>query len=282
MNKMENQINKFSDNLSKFNFSEIKVEIDKIKESCIAFENDIDALNKVVKELDKDLRKNVQGLSVKIKNFINKRVKEIERVKNMYAFDKSYVNNGFIAGVDEVGRGPLAGPIVAASVILDLNYKEDKELLLGIKDSKKLSPKQREELSEIIKAKAAFYSISQLENTMIDSKGIAWCNNEIFRIAIASLRMQPNLVLSDGYPIKNINIENNFVIKGDEKSASIACASIIAKVYRDNLMKDYSKIYPNYGFHENMGYGTKEHIEAIKKYGPCEIHRRCFLNNILL
>lgn len=278
---MENEIYMFSDNLSKFSFTEIKHEIDKIKESCIAFEANFDELYKVVNELDKDLRKNVQGLSLKMKNFINQRAKEIERVKNMYAFDKSYVNNGFIAGVDEVGRGPLAGPIVAASVIIDLNYKEDKELILGIKDSKKLTSKQREELSEIIKAKAAFYSISQLENTMIDSKGIAWCNNEIFRMAIASLKKQPNLVLSDGYPIKNINIKNSFVIKGDEKSASIACASIIAKVYRDNLMKDYSKVYPNYDFHENMGYGTKDHIEALKKYGPCEIHRRCFLNNIL-
>lgn len=274
---MEDIICKFSE----ISYIEIKKEIDKVKESCISFETDFSVLYEIANTLEMDSRKNVQNLAFKTKNFLSLRIKEIERVKKMYAFDKSYIDTGFVAGVDEVGRGPLAGPIVAASVILDLNYNKDKELLLGIKDSKKLSSKLREELSEIIKDRCVAFSITQLENTMIDSKGIAWCNNEIFRMAVASLEHKPSLVLSDGYPIKNINIKNNFVIKGDEKSASIACASIIAKVYRDNLMKSYSSIYPNYGFEGNMGYGTKEHIKALKTYGACEIHRNCFLNNIL-
>lgn len=278
---MENINCEFYDNFSRISYTEIKDQIDKIKDSCIAFETDFSVLYKIANVLEKDLRKNVQSLSLKTKNFISLRTKEIERVKKMYAFDNGYIDTGAVAGVDEVGRGPLAGPIVSGAVILPLNYKSDKDLLLGIKDSKKLSAKLREELSEIIKVRAVAYSIAQLENTMIDSKGIAYCNNEIFRMAVASLEHRPNLILSDGYPIKNINIKNNFVIKGDEKSASIACASIIAKVYRDKLMKEYSSIYPHYSFEENMGYGTKDHIEALKAYGPCEIHRRCFLNNII-
>jgi ribonuclease HII len=180
-----------------------------------------------------------------------------------------------------VGRGPLAGPIVAASVILNLNYLHDRDLILGIKDSKKLSAKAREHLSDIIKSCAVSYSISELDNGSIDNYGISWCNNEVFKIAVSNLKVNPSLILSDGYAIKNISIRNEFVIKGDEKSASIACASIIAKVYRDNLMKQYAEVYPQYGFGENAGYGTEYHIEALKKYGPCKIHRMCFLKNIL-
>jgi len=278
---MDNAIYELSNNLSKFNFNEIKEEINKIKDDCINFKTDTSFLYEIVANLKKDPRKNVQSLALRTQNFIALRIKEVDRVKKMYDFDKSYINSGFLAGVDEVGRGPLAGPIVAASVILDINYKDDKDLILGIKDSKKLTSKLREELCEIIKDNAVAYSISQLENTTIDSKGIAFCNNEVFRLAAASLNHKPSLVLSDGYPIKNINIKNNYAVKGDEKSASIACASIIAKVYRDNLMKNYSKIYPNYGFEENMGYGTKEHIAALKTYGPCKIHRRCFLGKLI-
>ena len=119
-----------------------------------------------------------------------------------------------MAGVDEVGRGPLAGPIVSAAVMLDLTANS-RDIILGIKDSKKLSLKQREELSEIIKAKALCFSIAALDNEEIDNKGIAWCNNEIFKLASKSLKLTPQLVLSDGYSIKNFNIRNEFAIKGD-------------------------------------------------------------------
>lgn len=235
-----------------------------------------------LEKLKNDKRKNVQNLVLKTENFINRREKEILRVKGMYEFDRNYLKSGFLCGVDEVGRGPLAGPIVAAAVILDINIFDNKKLILGIKDSKKLTSKQREELSEIIKEKSISYSISEVDNYSIDKKGISWCNNMVFKLAVDGLKVKPQLVLSDGYSIKDFNLPNEFVIKGDEKSASIACASIIAKVYRDKLMSKLSKIYPEYAFDSNSGYGSKEHIEAIKKYGVCKLHRKSFLKNILL
>ncbi|KYH29902.1 Ribonuclease HII [Clostridium thermopalmarium DSM 5974] len=235
----------------------------------------------LVNNLKNDSRKTIQKLGdIIYKNFENRK-KEVQRVKNMYDFDKSFRVEGYIAGVDEVGRGPLAGPIVAASVILDLDYENNNDLILKINDSKKLSPDNRKELSYIIKEKAVSYSISELDNLEIDNKGITWCNNEVLKKAIMGLKVQPILVLSDGYRIKNCNIKNEFIIKGDAKSASIACASIIAKVYRDDLMKEYATMYPEYGFDKNAGYGTKTHIEAIRKFGYTPIHRKSFLKNIL-
>ncbi|MCM8710608.1 ribonuclease HII [Clostridium sp. SYSU_GA19001] len=270
-------INKFSS----IKYIKIKDYVDYLKKSYLDFDLSDQHFYKIAEILKMDKRKNVQNLGIKIINFIKNRKEELDRVKCMYNFDKQYINTGYLAGVDEVGRGPLAGPIVAAAVVLDLHTLEDKNFILGIKDSKKLSAKVREDLCEIIKQKAVSYSIGLIDSNIIDMNGIAWCNNEVFKLAINKLTLTPNFVLSDGYSIKNYNVKNEHVIKGDEKSASIACASIIAKVYRDNLMKEYSKIYPYYGFEENAGYGTKEHIDSIKKYGPCKIHRRCFLSNIL-
>ncbi|MFU0823898.1 MAG: ribonuclease HII [Clostridium sp.] len=235
----------------------------------------------LVNNLKNDSRKTIQKLGdIVYKNFENRK-NEILRVKNMYDFDRSFGVQGYVAGADEVGRGPLAGPIVASSVILNLNYENDKDLILKINDSKKLSPDTRKELSYIIKEKAVSYCISELDNLEIDNKGIAWCNNEVLKRATMNLKVQPTLVLSDGYSIKNCNIKNEFIIKGDAKSASIACASIIAKVYRDDLMKEYAALYPEYGFEKNAGYGTKTHIEAIRKFGYTPIHRKSFLKNIL-
>ena len=198
----------------------------------------------------------------------------------MYDFDRSFGNFKYVAGVDEVGRGPLAGPIVSCAVILDLNVLED-DLILDLKDSKKLSSKKREELSKIIKEKALAYYIAESSNEEIDEKGIAYCNNKVFIEACTSIKIKPELVLSDGYKVRGIDIPNKLVIKGDAKSASIAAASIVAKVYRDNLMKEYAKKYPYYDFEGNAGYGTKKHIDAIKEKGICKIHRKSFLNNIL-
>jgi len=266
---------------TKMNYSMIKKHVDSLKDDYTNFNVTKESVLQMIKMINNDDRKNVQELSIRLSKQIESFDKEVSRVKNMYNFDRSYLSLGYIAGVDEVGRGPLAGPIVAAAVVLDLDTTKDSELILGIKDSKKLSSKAREELSSKIMKKAISYSLSVIDNNEIDSKGIAWCNNQVFKIAVSKLTTQPNLVLSDGYPIKNFNIKNNYVIKGDEKSASIACASIIAKVYRDNIMKDYSKVYPGYSFEENSGYGTKDHIEAIKKYGPSKIHRMYFLRNII-
>ena len=174
----------------------------------------------------------------------------------------------------------MAGPIVACSVILDLNVIDD-ELILGLNDSKKLSEKRREEIAEIIKEKALDYHIASCDNVEIDNKGIAYCNNKVFLDSCNALKIVPDLVLSDGYLIKNIEFENKYVIKGDTKSASIAAASILAKVYRDKLMKDYAKKYPYYGFEENAGYGTVKHVQGLKEYGECDIHRKSFLTKIL-
>ena len=266
-------------NLNNYTYGEVKDYI-KFIENGYAQKKVFFGVEKIVTALLNDKRKNVNTLGMKLEAFKAKTLLEIARVNNMYNFDKQFGEYRYVAGVDEVGRGPLAGPIVSAAVVLDVDDLYNNTTILGIKDSKKLSIKAREELSEIIKSKAISYSIALLENDDIDKKGIAWCNNEVFKIACANLNVKPDLVLSDGYAIKRFDIKNEFVIKGDEKSASIACASIIAKVYRDKLMEEYSKIYSCYGFERNMGYGTKEHIEAIKKYGQCSIHRTSFLTNL--
>lgn len=255
----------------------IKEEILKIDIKANLYSED---LIKAIDLLMEDKRKAVQNLGNKIQREKDKIIAEINRVKAMYNFDKSFGEYEYVAGVDEVGRGPLAGPIVACAVILDINSLEE-DLILELNDSKKLSEKKREELAIIIKEKAINYYISSSSNTEIDEKGIAYSNNKIFLESCTKLELTPNLVLSDGYLVKNLNIPNKAVIKGDTKSASIAAASILAKVYRDNLMKKYSKQYPQYAFEENAGYGTSKHIAGLKEVGPCEIHRLSFLRNIL-
>lgn len=263
--------------IAALSYKEVKALIDEIN---ISEEKNNAELVYLIDKLALDKRKNVKALSDKMQKERNKLKAECERVRRMYNFDKGFGNYTYIAGVDEVGRGPLAGPIVACAVILDLNVIDD-ELILWLNDSKKLSEKKREELANEIKNKALAYYIAEKSNIEIDEKGIAYCNNNIFLEACTSMKIKPDLVLSDGYLVKGINIENKSVIKGDSKSASIAAASILAKVYRDNLMKNYSKKYPYYGFEENVGYGTTKHIEGIKEYGTCDIHRMSFLKNIL-
>lgn len=266
-----------NEDIKSLSFTEIKKEISKISIPDLYKGGE---LTKVINWLNKDKRKNVLSLKSKIEKETDIYLKEVQRVKEMYDFDKSFGNYRYVAGVDEVGRGPLAGPIVACSVILDLNVLDD-HLILYINDSKKLKESKRIELSEIIKEKALSYHISVSSNEEIDEKGIAFSNNKVFLESCSSLSIKPDLVLSDGYLVKNINIENKSVIKGDTKSASIAAASIVAKVYRDNLMKEYAKKYPDYDFENNVGYGTSKHIEGLKTYGKCNIHRNSFLTKLL-
>ncbi|MGL4873866.1 MAG: ribonuclease HII [Clostridium sp.] len=227
-----------------------------------------------------DKRKNIIALGMKIEKSLKAIEDEKIRVKAMYDFDRAFAKDGLLAGVDEVGRGPLAGPIVSACVVLDLNVLDD-EMIFYLNDSKKLNEKKREELAKVIKEKAISYAIAEKSNKEIDELGIAYCNNKIFLEGIEALDVEPSIVLSDGYLIKEVKIENKSVIKGDTKSATIAAASIIAKVYRDNLMKEFDKKYPGYGFESNVGYGATKHIESIKDIGPTEIHRMSFLRNIL-
>ncbi|KGO15433.1 ribonuclease HII [Clostridium botulinum] len=265
-------------NLENIRYNEIKEFSDKIKKE-FTFSQKKQVMD-IIEKLNKDSRKNVIKLGQALEKFLNKYEEELKRTNNMYNFDKRYGNNYLIAGVDEVGRGPLAGPIVAAAVVLDLNV-EEMQRIFNIKDSKKLSEKKREELDIIIREKAISYNIALVDNKTIDKRGISWSNNEVLKRAVEGLKVKPDLVLSDGYAVKNLNIRNEFIIKGDSKSISIASSSIIAKVYRDNMMKEYSKGLNMYGFNHNAGYGTEEHVQAIKKYGPSKIHRMSFLTNIL-
>jgi len=239
-----------------------------------SYESDYELIYQILSE---DHRKNVRALGETVKKHVEHHKSEYIRVKKLYDFDKSY-GYDIVAGVDEVGRGPLAGPIVAAAVILDNNSKD---LILRINDSKKLTKEVREELSDIIKNEAVSYSIALKTNKEIDKEGIGWSNNEVLKRAVEGLNVKPDLVLSDGYAVKNLNIRNEFIIKGDSKSVSIASASIIAKVYRDNIMEEYSEKYTQYHFDKNVGYGTKEHIDAIINHGSCSIHRESFLKNII-
>ena len=265
------------ENITDLKAKELKEIVDSIN---ITYEVDNEELNRFTNILLEDGRKNINALGLKILKTKEKHIKEINRVKALYAFDKSFGAHKYVAGVDEVGRGPLAGPIVACAVILDLDTMDD-DLILGLNDSKKLSEKKREELAVIIKEKALSYCISESSNEEIDNKGISFSNNKIFLESCNNLKIEPELVLSDGYLVKNIKYPNKAVIKGDTKSAAIAAASIVAKVYRDNLMKEYAKEYPYYDFENNAGYGTSKHIEGIKENGICPIHRRCFLTKIL-
>lgn len=263
--------------ISSLSFKVVKEKVDEIN---INEAYNSKELIEIINILRSDKRKNINSLGDKLQKAKEKIENEIKRVRNMYNFDKSFEGYNIIAGVDEVGRGPLAGPIVSCAVVLDLNVI-DEDLILWINDSKKLNEGKREELATIIKEKALAYYISSRDSKEIDERGIGVCNNEVFFEACTNLKVKPDLVLSDGYTVKGIQIPNKSVIKGDTKSACIAAASIVAKVYRDNLMKEYAKKYPYYGFEENVGYGTTKHIEGIKEYGPTEIHRVSFLTNIL-
>ena len=182
----------------------------------------------------------------------------------------------YIAGVDEVGRGPLAGPVVCASVIMPLD--EDK-LIVGVDDSKKLSAKKREELAEKIKQTAICYKIVEVSEKDIDEMNILQATRLGMKRALEGLEIPPQTVLTDGNMTLDIAFPQRSVIHGDALSYLIGSASIIAKVYRDALMDEYAKLYPYYAFEKNKGYGTAEHIQGIKEHGLCPIHRRTFTKN---
>lgn len=263
------------ENISNYSY---KIINEKVKDIEVSKETK-NTLEKIIEILKLDKRKNVYSLGERIEKKLDKYIAEIERVKAMYEFDKALGEGKIVAGVDEVGRGPLAGPIVAAAVILDLDNMDD--IILEINDSKLLSEEKRERLAAEIKKRAISYCISEKTHDDIDNKGISYCNNQIFIDSCEGLSQKPYMVLSDGYLIKNFEGNNKSVIKGDRKSASIACASIIAKVYRDNLMKEYDKKFSGYDFAKNVGYGTKTHLEALKEKGSCEIHRKSFIRNLI-
>jgi ribonuclease HII len=181
--------------------------------------------------------------------------------------------NRYVAGVDEVGRGPLAGPVVCAAVIMPL---EEAALVIGVDDSKKLSEKKREQLAEEIKSRALCYTIIEIDEKTIDEINILEATKLGMKKAIETLAIPPEIVLTDGNMTIDTHFPQHSVIHGDALSYSIGAASIIAKVYRDNLMDEFAKTYPQYAFDKNKGYGTAAHIQGIKEYGLCPIHRRTF------
>ena len=196
-----------------------------------------------------------------------------------YEFEKAAVNSGFscICGVDEAGRGPLAGPVCAAAVILPEGV-----VIEGLDDSKKLTEKKREKLYDIIKETAVAYSVAYGTLEEIETVNILEATYLAMNRAIEGLTVKPDFALIDGNRVpRGIKIPCETVVKGDSRSMSIAAASVLAKVTRDRLMLEYDKKYPEYNFKKHKGYGTKEHTELIKQYGPCEIHRLSFLKNIL-
>lgn len=207
---------------------------------------------------------------------LNKLLIEKERIENMKAYEREYEEYSFICGIDEAGRGPLAGPVVASAVILPKDCK-----LLYINDSKKISEKKREELYEEIMEVAVGTSVGVVNNNTIDEINILQATYEAMRLALVKLPVTPDILLNDAVTIPKIDIKQVPIIKGDTKSISIAAASIIAKVTRDRMMRIYDELYPEYGFAKNKGYGTASHIEAIKKVGLSPIHRHTFVKNFV-
>lgn len=196
-------------------------------------------------------------------------------IMDKFVYERKYLSSGckFIAGVDEVGRGPLAGPVVCAAVIMPEN-----DVIDGVDDSKKLSEKKRERLAELIKEKAIAYCVAEISEEEIDGINILNAVKKCMTAAVNGLSVTPDITLVDGVDT-HLPINAEYVVKGDLKSYTIGCASILAKVYRDALMTEYAKEFPEYGFEKHKGYGTKAHIEKIKEIGPCRLHRRTFIKN---
>ena len=202
---------------------------------------------------------------------------EKERMYEMFSFEREYGDHQAICGIDEVGRGPFAGPVVAAAVILPKDCD-----ILYLNDSKKLSEKKRELLYDEIYEKAVAIGIGMSSEEVIDEINILQATYEAMRQAVSRLSVQPQLLLNDAVTIPEIQIPQVPIIKGDAKSVSIAAASIVAKVTRDRMMEEYDKVLPEYGFASNKGYGSAAHIEALKKYGPSPIHRKTFITHFCI
>ncbi len=202
--------------------------------------------------------------------------KEMLRLESMYVYERQAYQQGYklIAGMDEAGRGPLAGPVVAACVILPEDC-----LIEGVNDSKKLSAEKRERLYDIIIEKAVSVGVGIIDEKTIDEINILNATKLAMKKAAEQVKPVPDLLLVDAVKLDNIDIPQMPIIKGDALSLSIAAASIIAKVTRDRLIDEADSIYPTYGFKDHKGYGTPQHIEAIKKYGICPIHRISFTKN---
>lgn len=237
---------------------------------------DIQNWEELQQEYSSDARQGVQKLLEKYKKQQQKYEQELLRTEKMKEFEYKYQEYSYICGIDEVGRGPLAGPVVAGAVILPKD-----ENILYLNDSKQLSEKKREELYDVIMEKAVAVGIGVVPPARIDEINILQATYEAMRIAIGKLSVKPDLLLNDAVTIPGVDVKQVGIIKGDARSVSIAAASIVAKVTRDRMMVEYDKMYPEYYFASNKGYGSKVHTEVLKEIGPCAIHRSSFLGKIL-
>ncbi len=249
----------------------------KIADIKAIFENtSVPELPQVCDRFREDERPGIQKLVDKYDKVYIKYTAEVARIEQMKEYEKKYDSYGYIAGIDEVGRGPLAGPVVTCAVILPKDCN-----ILYINDSKKLSEKKREELYDQIMEQAVAVGIGIEDHTVIDDINILQATYSAMRKAIGALRIKPDVLLNDAVKIPGVDIQQVPIIKGDAKSISIAAASIIAKVTRDRMMVQYDKMYPGYDFAGNKGYGAPVHLEALKNIGPSPIHRQSFIKNLV-
>lgn len=202
--------------------------------------------------------------------------KEKARTEAMSVYERRFADRGLIAGIDEVGRGPLAGPVCACALILPTDHP-----VLYLNDSKKLTAKKRDELYDVLKREAVSIGIGYESPEIIDEINILQATYSAMRSALAALSSGPDFLLIDAVSIPGVSVPSRSIVHGDALSVSIAAASIVAKVSRDRLMEEYDRLYPEYGFARNKGYGTAEHMAALRKYGPCPIHRKSFITHLL-
>ncbi len=246
--------------------AEIKAELQAAEE---------DMLPSFILKYGMDERAGVQKLVEQARKRLKALEEERARIEGLKVYENQYSDRGYVCGIDEVGRGPLAGPVVAGAVILPRDCR-----ILYINDSKKLTEKKREELYDIIMEQAVATGIGMVSPARIDEINILQATYEAMREAIQNLSVTPDILLNDAVTIPGVEIPQVSIVKGDAKSISIGAASIIAKVTRDRLMKEYDKTLPEYGFARNKGYGSAEHIAAIRAHGASPIHRQSFIGNL--
>lgn len=236
----------------------------------------MDRLPELISAYEADERSGVQSLIAAANKKLEALEKEKQRTESLKKFEKEYAAFGYLCGIDEVGRGPLAGPVVAGAIILPKDCD-----ILYLNDSKQLSEKKREELYDVIMEKAVSVGLGFSSPERIDEINILQATYEAMQEAVSKLSVQPDVLLNDAVTIPGLSMKQVPIIKGDAKSVSIAAASIVAKVTRDRMMVEYDTVFPEYGFASNKGYGAAAHIEALKKYGPCPIHRRSFITHFV-
>lgn len=252
-----------------------RMSIARIKE--MVRESDAKGKIKMIEAMEGDRRVGVRAIASRLRTGIDEQKKEIDRINAMKSFEREWYVRGakYIAGIDEVGRGPLAGPVYAGAVV----FARD-TIIEGVNDSKKLSAAKRQMLSAKIRERAVAYAVGYCDERTIDRINILNATFEAMKMAVINLSVRPDVLLIDAVRIPGLEIPQVPIVKGDSLSFSIAAASIIAKVERDRVMDEYDRIYPNYNFAHNKGYGTEEHMDAIRRFGPCPIHRKSFISGI--